>query len=223
MPNTSVKLKSAIVGGLVAGLLFEAAKFGYAIYAAKAIKYSAIYGTLGAIPLFILWIYISWVLILIGAVVSFSLENLGTYMKEEKALLASQKVKELLAIRIMVEVAGAYGQGKTLPEVDFIAHKLEVPVRLVRHMVEILLGAGLLFETTLDNTRCYVPGSAYQVISVRQVREAVKNYSGVEIIIKEDQEMKRIKTLIEKARKVEREVLSLATLDTLISSKDALK
>ena len=64
------------MGGLVATLFWEVAKYGYTAYAAKVVVYSKIYGSLGIIPLFLLWIYYSWVVVLVGAEVAYADQSL---------------------------------------------------------------------------------------------------------------------------------------------------
>src|SRR5438445_1719882 len=67
IPNCRVRLREAATGGLVAALLFEAVKRGFAAYVSNGSSYSQIYGALAIIPIFILWVYLSWLLVLLGA------------------------------------------------------------------------------------------------------------------------------------------------------------
>ncbi|MCO5143525.1 MAG: YihY family inner membrane protein [Oligoflexia bacterium] len=74
-PNCKVKFHWAILSGLLTALLVEAAKYGYAVYMVKALQYNKIYGGLAAIPLFLVWIYINWMLFLNGALLTYVLQN----------------------------------------------------------------------------------------------------------------------------------------------------
>jgi len=76
IPNTQVDKKSALVGGLIAAILFEASKILFIAYIKHFPTYDLIYGAFAVLPLFFLWIYISWVIILIGAVFTFKLMEL---------------------------------------------------------------------------------------------------------------------------------------------------
>lgn len=73
IPARSVPLRPALIGGVFAGLLFEAAKRGFTLYVTHFPTYEAIYGALASIPIFLIWIYLSWVIILLGAIVAHSL------------------------------------------------------------------------------------------------------------------------------------------------------
>lgn len=75
IPNCRVRLRDAAIGGLVAALLFEAAKRGFTAYVSDGSSYSQIYGALAIIPIFILWIYLSWLLVLLGASLAATIQS----------------------------------------------------------------------------------------------------------------------------------------------------
>ncbi|MBI4197373.1 MAG: YihY family inner membrane protein [Deltaproteobacteria bacterium] len=79
MPNTQVRFGSALVGGIVGGSFWEVAKWGYALYASKVVTYSAVYGSLGIIPIFLVWIYYTWLVVLIGAQITYANQNIYTF------------------------------------------------------------------------------------------------------------------------------------------------
>jgi membrane protein len=74
VPNTRVEWRYAIIAGVVVALLWNIARWGFVLYTQKVITYSKIYGSLGAIPIFLLWIYIAWLTILSGAALSAALQ-----------------------------------------------------------------------------------------------------------------------------------------------------
>lgn len=76
LPNTPVKLRHALTGGIIAGLLFEALKFGFGVYIRNFTAYDAIYGALSALPVFLIWTYLSWAVILFGGVITAEIPRL---------------------------------------------------------------------------------------------------------------------------------------------------
>ncbi len=83
MPNTKVRFRSALIGGIFGGALWEIAKYGYTLYASRVVSYSKIYGSLGIIPIFLVWLYYTWIVVLIGCLVTFADQNIHTYKKEK--------------------------------------------------------------------------------------------------------------------------------------------
>ncbi len=76
LPNVPVAFRHAVIGGVIAGLLFEALKFGFGVYIRNFAAYDAIYGALSALPVFLIWTYLCWAVILFGAVVTAELPKL---------------------------------------------------------------------------------------------------------------------------------------------------
>jgi membrane protein len=73
VPYRHVALRHAAAGGIVAGVLFEFAKRGFGLYVAKLPTYTLVYGAFAMIPLFLLWLYVSWVVVLFGATLTAAL------------------------------------------------------------------------------------------------------------------------------------------------------
>lgn len=70
VPNCKVPMTGALLGGIVAAILFEFAKYGFALYITRFPTYALLYGAFAAIPIFLIWVYLSWLVVLFGAVVS---------------------------------------------------------------------------------------------------------------------------------------------------------
>jgi membrane protein len=84
MPNTSVNKRAALIGSFVGAILWEGAKIGFNLYVTKALPYSALYGSLGLIPLFLFWMYLTWLIVLFGAELTYSLQTLDRRRLEEE-------------------------------------------------------------------------------------------------------------------------------------------
>ena len=146
MPNTRVRPAAALIGGVAGGSLFAIAAKGYAVYAARAVQYSTIYGSLGVIPLFLLWLNLTWVLVLVGAEVACAADRLDTHTDEALARDASQTARQVLTLRALCDIARGFTAG-TPPTTVEVARALGAPAGLVRAIVAELIGAELLYRT----------------------------------------------------------------------------
>ena len=150
MPNTNVSASAAVVGSLVGALLWEAAKLGFQIYVVTAVPYSAIYGSLGLIPLFLFWIYLTWLIVLFGLILTYTLQTLGgrrpSRIDWSEAGMIHGDPDWMLPI--MTAVASAFSEGREIKHQD-LADSLGLPGRIVHEMTDKLVEAKLLRRTTV--------------------------------------------------------------------------
>ncbi len=149
MPNTHVSLKAAAIGALVGALLWEAAKFGFQIYVAKAVPYSKIYGSIGLVPLFLFWVYLTWLIVLFGLILTYTLQTLrGRSVKRydwnDSEVLAGDPDWML---PIMTEVAHAFAAGEPIDNQE-LAERLGLSSRVTLEMVVKLIEAKMLLRVS---------------------------------------------------------------------------
>ncbi len=154
VPNTSVALKEALIGACVSSFLFQQASRFYGIYIKSFTNYQSLYGALAALPLFLFWLYICWLIILFGAVLAwrvgegFHFEDKKDYLDDllkRENFLASSHFKALIPFFITLEVYRRFleggGKGRTYHE---LASGLKVPLDWVHDSVESLIRTGLM-------------------------------------------------------------------------------
>lgn len=111
LPHTRVRFGSAAWGAFLASLLLHGARPLFSLYVLKAVKYERIYGSLGAVPIFLLWIWLLWIIVLFGAEVCFTIQNVGLLRYRDKLhRLSSIFIDRCLAARIMMYVAREFWQ-----------------------------------------------------------------------------------------------------------------
>jgi membrane protein len=145
MPNTQVSVRAAAVGAMVSAALWEAAKFGFQIYVAKAVPYSALYGSLGLIPLFLFWIYVTWMIVLFGLVLTRTLQTLHG-RSPERLRIATENLPNGdpdWMVPIMSEVSKAFASGHAIDQQE-IVERLQLPGTIVHPMVCRLEEAGMV-------------------------------------------------------------------------------
>lgn len=118
IPNRTVRISHAIIGALIAAVLFEAAKRGFALYATRYASYQQVYGALALVPIFIFWIYLSWIVVLLGASVTASLSAFD-YRPAGQLLPRGQEFTGLL--RIVARFVDAQRAGRGLHSTTLLA------------------------------------------------------------------------------------------------------
>lgn len=177
LPNTRVPLRSALVGGMVAGTLWECAKRLYALYAVFILSRPSVYGSLAAVPLYILWVYVSWIIALLGATLAFAVQNARTFEPEDPDQRpASQRDRELLAARLLVVVSDAFDRGQGPVPGQQLLDRATVPPRLARRVLAELVEHRLLVETAPreGEETAFVPGRPLAAISMADVVRAMR-------------------------------------------------
>ena len=167
-PNARVRTVPALIGATIAGVVWEIAKHAYAIYTVKSISYSAIYGSLGAIPLFLLWIYLNWFIFLTGARIGFALQHAVTGTPSDPRI-SDGRARELLYVRLMLKVCSAFLGGRPAPQPKALASELEIDVAYVAEAARTLIDKGLLAEGAGGG---YVPSRPPSKITVADVVRA---------------------------------------------------
>jgi membrane protein len=143
MPNARVRFRSALPSGLAAGILWELTKRGYSTYIEKATHYGTLYGSLAAIPLFFLWVYLTWLVVLFGAHLTFAQEAADIRV-EEGATRASLVDRLRAGLHLMLAASASYRHGQPPPDLPYLARRLGLPLRLLRTAAETLIEAELL-------------------------------------------------------------------------------
>ncbi len=135
MPNTRVKWRHTIFPGFLTGMIFMAIEWAYVHYQIKLSAYNAIYGSFAAIPLFMLWMQISWYICLFGAQLCYANQRLQTYAFERISDELSRRYRDTLILLLMNRICKHFASGLK----PFTAHRLAVNTHLPDSLVGILL------------------------------------------------------------------------------------
>ncbi len=168
MPNTKVKFGAALAGGIAAGTMWEVMKSFYVWYNTSIVVSYQFYGSLAALPVFLLWVYLSWVVFLFGSQVSFAMQNMKRFGDEVAASFAPpppQRVALLLASDAFSRFAT--GAEPRIPEAA--AAEFGIPPAAALKIAAVLVEAGILREASGGGL---VPGRDPAGITMRDVLDA---------------------------------------------------
>jgi len=194
MPNTKVKLKYGLLAGIVAGTIFQFVQWVYINFQIGAAKYGAIYGSLAALPLFLLWLQISWLVILFGAELSFAHQNVETYEFEQDCLSASYSFKKLLSLLITHLLVKNFCKAEQASDAEKISHSLEIPIRLVRQILFELVESGVLSQVKKDDNRdvAYQPAVDVEKLTVKYIVESLEQRGNSTIPVGQRSELEKL-------------------------------
>jgi membrane protein len=168
LPNTKVKLKPAIISGIVTGSILQFLQWLYIDLQFGITKLSAIYGSFAAIPLFLIWVQSSWIILLLGAELSFANQNVSRYEFESEAKDVSQFQKRALVLMILSRIAKNFSAGEKPIGSESISQSLKIPARLVMEILQDLQSAGLVsvIHENEHEERLYQPALDINKLSV---------------------------------------------------------
>jgi membrane protein len=177
IPNTAVRIRPAIVGGVLAGTCWELAQWGYIHFQVGVAKYNAIYGTLAVLPIFMVWIYTSWLIVLFGAEMVHAIQNLKVFRRELRAPAINFRLRELLAFAILQDVVTAFVKGTEYWTAKRLEDELELPARVLEELLDELVAGGLLLTTTGDPP-VYQPAREPDQIMLSDVLNILRDFGG---------------------------------------------
>ncbi len=145
MPNTAMKIRSGLSGGLVSAVLFLVWLWICAMLQVGAARYGKIYGSFAVAPIVLAWVHVSWQIVLFGAEVAFSIENGDTFQMEQGADEANVRARLTLALSVVAAAARSMIEVEAPPfDLPAYGHRLRIPVRLLNAVVEDLVRAGFM-------------------------------------------------------------------------------
>ena len=227
LPGTKVRLTSALTAGIVAGTVFLLFQWGYVYLQRWMTSYNAIYGSFAALPLFLLWMQISWEILLLGGELSFAYQNAARFDEERESLLVSYDCRRKLMVGVVVLVARAFRDGRGAVSFSEIRDRLDVPTRIMNNILFTLVQARMLNEIRTEGTEYdleYAPARDISQLRVYDVLEAVDSHGfGRDTIdMRTNRELRRGAEAVERLKAVTRASDRNVRIVDLMDGADAL-
>lgn len=220
LPNTTVPVRSAFFGGVIAGTLWQLAQWAYIHFQVGVARYNAIYGAFAQLPIFLVWLYVSWIVVLLGAVIACAHQNIKTYRKEAVGDSVHYAGREELGLRLLFLIGKSfYSEGEPWTA-EQLSRKLDVPVRPVKEMIAHYCQAGILMPAAREGDEVYLFAKAPERLRVDDLIETMRSYGGSNIKMNEIDGEETLKKTLEKVAEARRSALSNLTLrDMLVEGR----
>lgn len=202
MPNTRVNIKTGLLAGIVAGTIFQVVQWAYISFQIGVARYGAIYGSFAALPLFLIWVNISWWVVLFGAELSFANQNVDTYEYEPDSKKVSPAFKMVLTLHIAHLLIKNFAKGaKPLTDTE-ISHQLRMPIRLVHAILYDLVGSRVIAQTRTSQNQNfgYQPARDINTMTIKFVVDAIDLNGTNNIPVARTEEFETLSGALEKFR-----------------------
>lgn len=174
VPNTRVHWRPALYGGLIAGVLWQTSGWLFTAFIASSGSYTAIYSAFATLILFMIWLYLSWLILLVGASIAFYIQH--PEFVRLKPVAASNRAREETGLALLFQVVRAYYGRTPAPTLEELARMLDQPSLELEEPLKLLLAQNIL-AITQDEPPRYLPGTPPDVTALAEVLEALRGRS----------------------------------------------
>ncbi|NVN98155.1 MAG: YihY family inner membrane protein [Geobacteraceae bacterium] len=174
VPNTVVSSGSALIGAFLAGTLWQLAQRFYVHFQFGVARNNAIYGTMAALPTFMIWIYVSWLIVLLGVEIVHAHQNIRTIRRELKVGPVSQRVRELLSLAILQDISTLSGSRVKGWTGEHLGDAFDLPEKILKELLSSLMLQGFIISTD-DAPPVYALAKEPEEIMVSEVLSALQN------------------------------------------------
>lgn len=203
LPNCKVKLTSALIPAVIVGTLFNIIQLCYFDFQIFITKYNAIYGSFAALPLFLLWVQINWVIVLAGAQLSFYIDNIELHEFDYSLLKISPKQKKLLSLMIVKLIVDNFKESERPLNAKELSSKLKLPFNLTQEILDNLVSARIV-SLVYKKDRCfagYQPSRCITTISINHVLSKLEGLNTKETLRFNHADFEKIQILFDNLEK----------------------
>jgi membrane protein len=174
VPHTSVRFKYALLAGITAGLMWAGLSWAYVEFQFGLARYAMILSAFAQVPMLLMWIYLSWAIVLLGCEIAYAYQHERTFALERYADDASYAYREAVGVRAMVDIGHRFSEGRASFTAEAISQEWNVPLRLLNEVLDGLVQADLL-TVSAGETPEYQPARPLEKISAAEILKALRN------------------------------------------------
>lgn len=173
MPNTKVRISAALIGGIVAGVLWETSGWAFGAFVVSSGKYAAVYSGFAILIVFMIWLFISWLILLLGASIAFYCQHPHSLRIDRGEVRLSGLVMDKLSLMTMLYIGRRFYNGERQWSMRDLSDWLAVPLSVTESVVDILHDSGLLIHTD-EASATYVPAMELEKLRIKDVLDRVR-------------------------------------------------
>jgi len=176
MPNTKVSFKSGIIAGVLTGTIYKIVQWAYVSLQVGVTSSNAIYGSFAALPLFLIWLQIGWMIVLFGSEISFFDQNYDSYRNKDKFANLSFSKKKVLALQVSQLIINQFSKNKAPLTLAEICTKLVLPVSVIEPVLDELIESKIIAEMKVeeDEEPVFQPACDTSLLSIAYVIDALE-------------------------------------------------
>lgn len=204
IPNTRVRIGPAALAGVLAGTAFQVFQRVYIGFQVGVAKYNAIYGSFAALPLFLVWMQLSWLIVLIGAQISVVTQNLDRFAFEADSRRISPAFRRLLTLLVASQVVKQFCFGEGSSGTASLSSQLKIPRPLLQDLLGDLVACGVLVEirSDLDGDPRYHPGTDPDKITLHYVLAGLEANGNDDLPVEHSDGFLKLSESMEKFREI---------------------
>ncbi len=194
MPNTKVKFKYALIAGIFAGTLSMLVQWAFIEFQIGVTRFNILYGSIAVIFLLLVLLQITWLIVLMGAEISFAYQNIENYEFEDEAMKLSHDNKRILSLLVAQHIVKNFEEGGKAKTTDDLSHDLGIPLRLLNQLVFEMTESHVLAELATDDSkdRAYQPAMDINMLDVDTLYMRLEKVGGDHLIVTESDKLDKI-------------------------------
>ncbi|NNJ93235.1 MAG: YihY/virulence factor BrkB family protein, partial [Halobacteria archaeon] len=174
IPNTRVEFRAALIGGVIAGVLWKITGWGFATFIVSSAKYAAIYSSFAILILLLIWMYLSWLILLVGSQIAYFVQNPRFMTLHRVEFVLSNRLREQLALQIMYLVGYNHLHRRDPWQLDQLIKFLDLPDEPVSRMIKLLVRTNYLMEIDAESGTTYLPVYDIDTLRLADILSAVR-------------------------------------------------
>jgi membrane protein len=221
IPNTRVKFTAALVGGVIAGGLWKFTGWGFAAFIASSSRYAAIYSSFAIVILLLIWMYLSWLILLVGSQIAYFVQHPKFMTLHREPIVLSNRMREQLALQILFLVGYNYYHDKAPWTLERLADYLDLPGEPVQDTIRMLVDTEYLIEIDNDDVLLYLPLHDLEKIRLSDVLADIRSAHESRVLdLNQLTPVKAVGELMAELADARQSVLAQRTLRNLVQSSD---